>query len=259
MRNIFGKIATGIKVIRLFRNWPSVILSYFGLLEDAQLVFTLHNGIKYIVASSNDWPTIFEIWSGRIYTPLGDEIKSGYTVVDIGAHVGVFSIFAASHSDSVRVVSYEPHPDNFQLLTENIKLNNLKNIEPLQLAVSGASGKRKLFISRQDVGHSLVKPQKSYVEVDCVTLNEVLSQIGKCDFLKMDCEGAEYDILFNTSAECLNKVSKISVECHDSADFVPRHNNYNAYDLKTYLEHIGFKVMLDELKYSPHVYLHGRK
>ncbi len=255
MLNIFAKITTAAKVIGLFRDWPNVFLGYSRLRRNK--LYTLHNGIKYAVASNIDWVTISEIWADRIYNPSGQEIESGYTVVDIGAHVGIFSVFAARQSADVRVISYEPHPYNFQLLTENIHLNNLTNIDPLPLAVHVRSGKGKLFASREDFSHSLVKTAGSYIEVDCVTLKEVLDRIGKCDFLKMDCEGAEYDILFNTSIECLSKVNKISVECHDTLGYA--HSDYDAYDLKIYLEQLGFRVEIAGKAGKSPIYLYGRR
>lgn len=145
--NILGKIDTVVKVIRLLENWLVVTLSHVGVIRDIGLLYVLRTGIRYRVASPKNWRTITEIWSNRVYTPLNDEMQSGCIVVDIGAHVGIFSIFAASDSDGIRVLSYEPHPDDFRLLTENIRLNGLKNIEPFPSAVSGASGKRKLFVS----------------------------------------------------------------------------------------------------------------
>ena len=186
-------------------------------------------------------------------------MQSGNTVVDIGAHVGVFSIYIASRSPSIKVFSYEPHPQNFQLLAQNINLNSLRNIKPIQLAIGKTSEKRKLFIGSGGVTHSLVKSKDSYVEVDCITLKEVLSQLTECNFLKIDCEGAEYEILFNTPVECLDNVEKISIECHNVADFVPEKDNYNAYGLKAYLENLGFSVTLVETISRRFIYLYARR
>ncbi len=257
--NILGKIDTMVKVIRLFENWPVVILSYLGLYGDTKLLYALRTGIRYRVASPKNGRTITEIWSNRRYALSNDEMQSGCIVVDVGAHVGMFSIFAASRSDGVRVLSYEPHPDNFRLLTENIRLNGLKNVQPFSWAVSGASGKRKLFVSPEDMGHSLIRLHENYVEVDCVTLKQVLSQIAKCDFLKIDCEGAEYEILFNTPVGYLRKVNRILVECHNPAGFASEHKNWSPHDLKIYLEQTGFKVTLDELGDRPYTYLYGKR
>lgn len=97
------------------------------------------------------------------------------------------------------------------------------------------------------------------MEVDCVPLKEVLSQIGKCDFLKIDCEGAEHEILFNTLVEYLGRVNRISGECHNPAGFTLEHKNCSPHDLKICLEQTGFKVALHELGDRPHAYLYGKR
>lgn len=253
--NILSKITTGVRMVRLFRNWPCPFLSYFGLLKNAEVVYVLRNGIKFKVGSAEDWTGIFVIWSGRVWTPFGHEIQPGYTVVDIGAHIGIFSILAATCMPSVKVVSYEPCPKNFSLLVENIKLNSVENIRPFPLAVAGSSGKRKLFVSQQDVAHSIIQPAansqlRAYEDVDCITLKEIIGQIGKCDFLKINCEGAEYEILFNTPTEYLNKVGKMSIDCHNTP-------GYSGYDLKSYLEKTGFQLRLVQTRTGSHIYLYA--
>lgn len=256
MLNIFNKINTGLKIILLFRNWPNVLLGCVGLRHNE--FYTLRNGVKYTLASNIDWIPILEIWSNRVYNPSGQEVETGYIIVDIGAHIGVFSIFVAHQSADVRVISYEPHPYNFQLLRENVKLNDLSNIEPIPLAVNTKSGKGRLFINQIDLGHSLVKTQDNYIEVDCVTLEEILSRIGRCDFMKMDCEGAEYDILFTTPHEYLKKINKMSVECHDNYDGYVR-SDFNVYKLKNFLERLGFRVEIAMKGKKQEIYLYARK
>lgn len=242
MEDLLWKITSGIRVVRLFKNWFYPFLSHFGLLKNAEMVYVLCDGIKYQVPSTDDWWTIFNIYLAKLFTPVGHEIQPGYTVVDIGANVGVFSIFAATRAPDVKVVSYEPHPQNFELLLKNIKLNDLKNIKAFPLAVVGSGEKRKLFIGGSDRTHSLIEPTanskpKSYIEVNCITLKEIIGLISKCDLLKINCEGAEYEILLGTPQEYLNKVGRMSMDCHNIT-------GHSGYDLKNYLEKMGFEVRL---------------
>jgi len=54
------------------------------------------------------------------------------------------------------------------------------------------------------------------LEIQCVTLDDVFkkNKIDKCDLLKMDCEGAEFEIIYNASSECLDKIEEIRMEYH---------------------------------------------
>lgn len=60
------------------------------------------------------------------YTPKGFEIKSHEIIIDIGAHIGCFSVFAGRHAREGLVISYEPAEDNFRQLQKNIQLNGVK-------------------------------------------------------------------------------------------------------------------------------------
>jgi FkbM family methyltransferase len=129
-------------------------------------------------------------------------IKTGMTVVDIGANIGYFTLLAASLvGEKGKVFAFEPEPSNYALLVENIEVNGYKNIIPLQKAVSNEAGKVKLFVDTVTSGeHSLFKAAveretKNFAEaitVDVVSLDEFLKD-NECaiDVIKMDIQGAE--------------------------------------------------------------------
>jgi len=215
---MLDKFAKGIKVIQNFRNWHTFFFDYFGILKNREVVYSLRNNIKFKArAGKHEEDIINDIWVTRTYTPVGDEIREGDTVIDIGAHIGVFSVLAATRARDVTVYSYEPFPDNFNLLKENIRLNHLENVKPFPLAVAGSGGRRKLFIWEEDsCGHSLLGAGENYIEVDCITLPEIFewNNIETCSFVKIDCEGAEYEILFNTPEEYFSRIKRIFIEYH---------------------------------------------
>lgn len=244
---IVQKFYTAIYIIRIFRNWPRIFLTIFGPNFLKKRRFCLRNGVQFDLDSSKDWPTILEIWLNKAYNRFGLEFNDNTIVVDIGANVGVFSVFAVFQSNNIKVYSYEPFPGNFMLLKNNIKLNNLKNIEPFQLAVAANNKKRKLFLDETSIGHSLVETQGKFIEVNCVTLPEILAQINKCDFLKMDCEGAEYEIILNTPVTYLKKINQISMELHRQPKYTKGKDISDVIDkLIAYLESSGFNVVFDE-------------
>jgi FkbM family methyltransferase len=102
---------------------------------------------------------------------------------------------------SGKIYAFEPLTDNYNLLIENIKLNNLKNIILIKKAVCNINGKRKLFAYKKDsVGPSFHKHLDGHpFTVDCITLNDLIKseKLKKIDLIKLDCEGSEYEIIYN--------------------------------------------------------------
>lgn len=240
-----SKIIHAIGVVRLCQNWPFVFLCYFRLIRPREITYVMRNGIKFVVGTYvvEAIGVINSIWLLHTYTPLGDEIEKCATIVDIGANIGSFSVFASTYAEDTKVYSYEPSQENFHFLTENIKLNRLQNIKPYQLAVSGRRGKTRLYIDKKhstDHSTAIATPGMFSEEVDSVTLQDVLdnNEIESCDLLKMDCEGAEYEILFTAPKSTLAKIRNISLEYHG----VP---TYHIDNLKRYLENTGFDVWLN--------------
>jgi FkbM family methyltransferase len=167
--------------------------------------------------------------------------------VDIGAGLGDFTILAAHGFPNSRVYAYEPFMESFTLLGRNLVANQIKNVEIFQQAVgqTGAlvldlSGGEPLQIqSHQDQNGGGGDSERS-VKVTSLALNEVFVQNGirRCDLLKLDCEGAEYDILLNAKPECLERVQRVVMEYHEGV------NGHTHHDLVAFLEGLGFAVSI---------------
>lgn len=134
-----------------------------------------------------------------------DRIKNPKIIVDVGANIGAFTVLVAKKFPGAKIVAVEPEPENVRLLKRNIALNKLTNIEVRQCAVSNSYGKAKLFLNReQPSAHSLhggvigSLEKSEFIEVDIVPLSE----FGKMDALKVDCEGEEVTILDTHIPEC---------------------------------------------------------
>lgn len=196
---------------------------------------------------SKDCETIFSYWApGKVgYSVQGFTISDNDIVMDIGAHIGVVSIRMATEAKNVKVYAFEPFPENFDLLKKNIRENSLENaIIPYSVAVSHMSGKRELFVCTERADAHTFYLHKDFefgksIEVDCISLTEFLTResIEKVDFLKIDAEGAEYDILLEGDISFLEKVEKIGMECH------PYHPKYESSDIVRILEETGFHVI----------------
>ncbi len=236
-----------IQGIRLFRNWPIRLIEFFSFYPYKKIRCVLRNGLIFNVRkNSSDVITIWECIGKRVYEKYF-RVNLNDIVIDIGANVGAFSIYAANLAKKGKVYAFEPEEKNFKLLEENIGANNLSNIKIFKLGVAGRKKKTKLFISKMPTSHSIYIPSKASgksLTTQFITLKQIFKEnkINRCNFLKIDCEGAEYDILFNCPKEVLKKIEKIAMEFHD---FDKKHNHLR---LKQYLLKNAFRTIVSDEK-----------
>jgi FkbM family methyltransferase len=152
--------------------------------------------------------------------------NEGETVVDVGAHIGLYSLIAAKRvGSSGKVIAIEPDPENFKILKKNILLNQLSNIEPLECAVYSAREKLKLFLPELDQGRTIFNTvmqeragaSSNFLEVEANTLDNILGslQTTELSWIKIDVEGAELEVLkgaVNTLSS--NKNITLVIEIH---------------------------------------------
>ncbi len=195
------KIYGGLRIIQVCRNWPQWFQEYFnGLNDGSGGCYRMRCGIDlHTRHNRSDFHMIDEIWAYRQYDYFGYRVSAGDIVVDIGANIGTFALYAAKNCSAGRVVSFEPFPDNYRLLCKNVEHNHLGNVTCVNQAVDGKGGRRIMGLHSADPGsNSLVTGSfERSVEVECCTLGDVFERfsLARIDYLKMDCEGAEYEIL----------------------------------------------------------------
>jgi len=182
-----------------------------------------------------------EVWGFEEYKDNRFIIDSSDIVIDIGAHIGAFSVWAARQTPNGRVYAFEPNNENYVFLKENKKLNNLTNLETFNLAVSDKDGEASFFNSDHlSMSHSFFETgAENKTTVRTISLARILeaNKIGRVNYLKIDAEGAEYLIILNTPPEILNKVDRIFIEYHDYLD-----HGHRCKDIENYLASNGFQV-----------------
>jgi FkbM family methyltransferase len=183
--------------------------------------------------------------------------REGDTVVDIGAHMGRYTITSSkSVGQHGKVIAVEAHPYNFKILHHNLRLNKLKNVSALNCAVYSKKARLKLYLPDEDQGytmhHSLMtnylaskysnEIERRYIEVEADTLDNLLKirGINQVNWIKIDVEGAEYEVL-KGAKEILSASKDISilVEVHGKETYGPtiellRSNNFKIEFEKTY-------------------------
>jgi FkbM family methyltransferase len=148
-----------------------------------------------------------------------------HTVIDAGAHVGSFSLWAAQKT-LCRIHAFEPDPDVFAVLTSNIRRAGLSSrVVTRRLAVAGSAGTAVLHRSRggSDAGSIVVDSGGGDVDVQTLTLADAVADSGfeSIDVLKVDIEGAEYEVFKNVSVRLLMNVGAVFVECHGTPEVSP--------------------------------------
>lgn len=145
------------------------------------------------------------------------------TVVDCGAHIGKYTILSSKIvGKRGKVIAIEPDPENYKVLIKNIALNKRKNITPLNCAVWKETKKLKLFITDTTTQHFTgnTDSNRHYeraIEVDAIKLDDLFrkAKIKKIDWLKLDVEGAEAEVLAGArKALKAHKISNIIIELH---------------------------------------------
>lgn len=206
-------------LIGFIKNWYLIPLSYLGLISPKNgLTLYLNNGLQFTAKHFLEAVGIKEVFVDSDYHLPA--YKSKAVVIDIGANIGAFSIYAALSSPQVSVYCVEPSRSTFRTLSTNIKINHLDHrIVPINAAVWGSHTKIKLFSAGPSGIRSAFRSrgETRYESIDTVTLEDIFNRykLKKCDFLKIDCEGAEYEILKTCQPKTFSKIKQISLEFHE--------------------------------------------
>jgi FkbM family methyltransferase len=202
-----------IKCFRIFKKPVPFILSYLRMIPPSGGVIELRNGMQIHLSSHpHDVVTVFIIFIRNDY----GMVPPRSTVIDIGANIGVFSLFAAS-CGAAKISAYEPNSEAFRCLERNIHANHLESvIEPHRFAVASSAGRRIRFPKRSSPYNSFLRGEsaKEFEFVNTIDLARIMKNIDHVDLLKMDSEGVEWDILNATGRDLLDRIDAFRMEYH---------------------------------------------
>ena len=194
-----------------------------------------------------------EVYRDRVYAPFL-EGKKDLTILDIGANIGITSYYFSQFAKDV--YSVEPSLEHFDILTRMLEFNHIKNVHPINKAVYMKEGQLPLFNNPNKTMKSLhqaVSDGTPPEMVDCITLQGLMDQnkIEKVDFMKIDTEGSEVEILSNTAFRSVSpRIKTIVGEYHDWSG---RHEN----QIKDALESAGYTFSW--IPNQAHLFLAERK
>ena len=218
----------------------------------SKAAFNIDYGLKIFLELSN--PLTWDLVLGKdvekdVKQEFFQNINTGDTIIDIGAHIGEYTLLGAKLvGGKGLVISVEPDHDSMKSLKENIILNNFKNCIILEKAVGEKVETKFLYkVNEEDVYGYLDpyvenKKLKKHSEIEVTTIDSIVlsNNINTINLLKIDVEGFEYEVLLGCNDTLKkNKIKKIIVELHPSY-LEPKGKNEEL--IYTFLNEHGFKT-----------------
>ncbi|MCX6704406.1 MAG: FkbM family methyltransferase [Candidatus Woesebacteria bacterium] len=252
MIKLAGKMPYVLGLIHNYRNWQLIIINRFQKKRIKEI--RLRNGLTILGGKDSLIEGLInEIFVQKVYNPEFLPIHEGDTVIDIGANIGIFGVFAASKGAG-RIIEIEPFPENIIRIKKNFSINKMSMPIILKAAVSDNNGTEKLFLGDLDSHNLLFKNNpkiiglEKYIRVKTVTLNEIIQKyfIKRVNFLKIDCEGGEGSIIASTLPPVWEKIDKVAIEYHDNVSTISHQQ------IVKKLTRLGFqtKVVISDLLYG---------
>jgi FkbM family methyltransferase len=190
----------------------------------------------------------YEIFVRQCYTGKGFyRPKRGHVVFDVGANIGLFALYLSARAPGIRIHCFEPSRATSTRLLQNVKANALiKQVRVHRFALYNTCRRKQLLPARSSPCASLFANDNT-VSIDrptvvgCITLKKAfaMSRAKAIDFLKLDVEGAELEILDGATTHVLNKIRRIAIEYH--SEIRPRSLGI----IKRVLKQHGFSISLD--------------
>jgi FkbM family methyltransferase len=190
---------------RIARRLPLARTAYYQIYSlVGQTVVEVELPFGKLTLDLRDRSVSQNLFVSRQYEPTETElltrlITTGMTFYDVGAHVGYYTLLASRQVGSKgRVYAFEPDPWNCALLKENVRINDLTNVEVTQAAVGREDGQAYLYRNRDYTGDHRIcatKETRESVAVQSTTLDAHYRKSGRPDVMKVDVQGAEGQIL----------------------------------------------------------------
>jgi FkbM family methyltransferase len=138
--------------------------------------------------------SIRKVWEPLMTKIFNLSLSENMNAVDIGSHIGYYTLMASKKVGNGKVFSIEAETNNYKTLLKNIEMNGYKNIIPINVAAGDKNKTVKFYRDEIDLGkHSIYRKTKNSIDVKMIDIKEIMPE--KVDVIKMDVQGAEVKIL----------------------------------------------------------------
>ncbi|HEV2209055.1 MAG TPA: FkbM family methyltransferase [Verrucomicrobiae bacterium] len=224
-----GSLGNYLFLLRRFRNGLALVenLRRGGWLEQGpaaeRLVLWDGRAVTHPAHRGGLVPMVLELWRdneygiGTFYQP-----RPGDVIADIGAHIGLFSLMVLDKEQRVRLLALEPSPENFGCLERNLSaFAPQANARICNLAIGAGFGKihmGPLQTNRSFDARTVEASASDPDAIPAVPLAHLFELAGTDRFalMKMDVEGAEYEVFAGVSSALLQRVERFAIEYHDN-------------------------------------------
>jgi FkbM family methyltransferase len=179
-----------------------------------------------------------EIFVARCYDPALP--RGGVPrIIDVGSNIGLFALRAKQAAPEAIVACFEPFPLNFNRLRDNVALSRLAGVSCYRQGIAGSCRSARLHINPTNAGGHSLKRQLAgpdTVDIDLIDLSTALGRMpdGRCELLKLDCEGAEEEIIRSLTPELASRIERIIYEASPAL--------YDVSELNSQLSRLGYAV-----------------
>ena len=255
------KLMTFWRMIKTYKNWARTVLYRLDIFPQPMVVKT-RKGTMFQVRNRKqqdaDLYVLNESYLYGIHDEMLPYMKDAKIGIDIGAHIGTFSVLAAKNSRA-KIYAIEPDDENLAALRENVSLNSLaEQVIPVEAIITDKTGEKELFIfeSRglnsifKNHGEGFNRPLIGSKKVRSFSLADFFEKhkIDFCDFIKVDVERAEYDIFFNLPRAIYDKIGVMGIEI----------GGENIKELVAHIQSNGFRVERPRKEFSEYFCVNKR-
>ncbi len=207
--------------LRVFCDPIPQIMLYLGITQlPSSRIVKLRGGCKIQIDTPDDLISIWGCWIRQDYPVWGNE----KVIIDAGANIGAFSLFAANKNRNANILAIEPVSGTFEKLQHNVRVNLLDSrITWTKVGVAANDGEQIIYLGNAGTYSSSYQAQTDRTEtIKTKSLQHIIEDFAdgnEIDLLKMDCEGAEMDALLGANTDTLRCCKRIVIEYHTFSGF----------------------------------------
>jgi FkbM family methyltransferase len=193
-----------------------------------------------LYCEAQDRCDVLDVWLERSYDPNYFGIPFDWSrckrIIDIGAHIGAFSLFALIKAPSAEVLAFEPVLASFRRAQENALQFKGRSVSVRHCGIGPEKGTASITIDGG--GSSQFRQGQVRETISLEPLRDLLHE--PCDFLKMDCEGAEYEALYSLTQDECSRIKFLALEYHHFS----KEPGHNPNVLTQWLAARGFQITM---------------